>query len=50
MKRPWLWPATVVYLYVNLRSRARAAKQIGTLDQYEWERDESARQAAAATN
>ena len=50
LKRPWLWPAAVVYLYVNLRSRSRAAKQIGTIDRYEWERDDSARQAAAATN
>lgn len=48
--RPWLWPAAAVYLYVNLRSRSRAAKQIGTIDKYEWERDESARQVAAATN
>lgn len=50
LMRPWLWPAAVVYLYVNLRSRARAAKQIGTIDKYEWERDDSARQAAAAAN
>lgn len=48
--RPWLWPAATVYLFVNLRSRARAAKQMGTIDDYEWERDDSARQAATATH
>ena len=48
--RPWLWPAAVVYLYVNLRSRARAARQLGSIESYEWERDDSARQAAAAAN
>lgn len=48
--RPWLWPAVAVYLYVNLRSRVRAAKQIQMIDRYEWERDDSARQAAAAAN
>jgi len=47
--RPWLWPAAGVYLYVNLRSRARAKKQMATIADYQWERDDSTRQGAAAT-
>lgn len=41
--RPWLWPAAVVYLLVNIRARQRAKRQLKTIDNYQWERDESSR-------
>lgn len=43
--RPWLWPHALVYLYVNLLSRRRAAAQLAGLATYRWERDESSRSA-----
>ena len=41
--RPWLWPAAVVYLWVNLNARRRAHRQMEARDRYVWERDESSR-------
>lgn len=45
LTRPQLWPAAVVYLFVNVITRLRAKKQLKTIDNYQWERDESSRQA-----
>ena len=41
--RPWLWPAAIVYAVVQLQSRRRANKQLASIDEYVWERDESSR-------
>ena len=38
-----LWPSAMVYLWVNLRSRYRAWRQLRRLSEYVWERDESTR-------
>lgn len=46
-KNPGLWPAVCVYLLVNAATRWRARKQLATLDNYQWERDESSRAKAA---
>lgn len=42
---PALWPAAAIYLFVNLTTRWRAKRQLKSLDNYQWERDESSRQA-----
>lgn len=47
LTRPWLWPAAVVFLGVNIAIRIRAKRQWKTIDNYQWERDESSRHAAA---
>ena len=44
--RPWLWPAAIVYAVVLLRSRRRANKQLASIDEYVWERDESSRRSS----
>jgi glycosyltransferase involved in cell wall biosynthesis len=41
--RPWLWPAATVYAIVVLQSRRRALKQLPSLEDYVWERDQSSR-------
>jgi glycosyltransferase involved in cell wall biosynthesis len=41
--RPWLWPAAIVYAVVLLRSRQRAKRQLTSIDDYVWERDQSSR-------
>ncbi len=41
--RPWLWPHAVVYLWVNLSARRRAARQLANRAAYVWERDASSR-------
>jgi glycosyltransferase involved in cell wall biosynthesis len=41
--RPWLWPAATVYAIVVLQSRRRALKQLVSLEEYVWERDQSSR-------
>lgn len=41
--RPWLWPHALVYLFVNLSARRRAAKQLADRAAYVWERDASSR-------
>jgi len=41
--RPWLWPAAVVYLWVNAASRLRARRQLRSRAAYVWERDASSR-------
>ena len=41
--RPWLWPAAIVYAVVQLQSRRRASKQLASIDEYVWERDDSSR-------
>jgi glycosyltransferase involved in cell wall biosynthesis len=41
--RPWLWPAAVVYGAVLVQTRRRAKKQLRSLDDYVWERDQSSR-------
>jgi glycosyltransferase involved in cell wall biosynthesis len=43
--KPALWPCIPVYLYVNLLAKRRARKQLATIANYVWERDESSRQA-----
>jgi hypothetical protein len=43
LSRPALWPAAVVYLWVNLVTRFRARRQIRRLEAYVWERDDSSR-------
>ena len=43
LRKPLTWPAWGIYIYVNLRTRTRARKQIGMLTEYRWERDESTR-------
>ena len=43
LKRPGLWACVPVYLYVNALTRARARRQLASLAQYTWERDESSR-------
>jgi len=48
LTRPALWPAAVVYLAVNIAVRVRAKRQWKSIDNYQWERDESSRQAAAS--
>ena len=40
---PLLWPAAAVYVCVNLISKHRARRQMGRIEQYVWERDESSR-------
>lgn len=45
--KPSLWPAACVYLLVNGLTKWRALKQLGQLDDYQWERDESSRTQAA---
>lgn len=44
--RPWLWPAAIVYLWVNVASRVRARRQLRRRDAYVWERDTSSRKPA----
>jgi hypothetical protein len=44
--RPWLWPAALVYLWVNVVSRARARRQLADRASYVWERDASSRRPA----
>jgi glycosyltransferase involved in cell wall biosynthesis len=44
-----LWPCILPYLYVNIVSRLRAARQLRLLDNYVWERDESSRSPTAQT-
>jgi hypothetical protein len=46
--RPSLWPAAVVYVLVNLVTRARARRQCALRRMDQWERDDSTRQAAPA--
>lgn len=41
--RPWLWPHAMVYLYVNMVARRRAARQLRSRETYVWERDHSSR-------
>ena len=41
--RPWLWPAAIVYGVVQIQSRRRANKQLASIGEYVWERDESSR-------
>jgi glycosyltransferase involved in cell wall biosynthesis len=41
--RPWLWPHAIVYLWVNLSARRRAARQFANRAAYVWERDASSR-------
>jgi glycosyltransferase involved in cell wall biosynthesis len=43
LSRPALWPAAVVYLWVNLLTRLRARRQARRVGTYVWERDESSR-------
>lgn len=45
-KNPLLWPATGVYLFVVLLTKWRAHQQVGALNFYRWERDESSRSRA----
>jgi len=48
--RPQLWPAAIVYLWVNLVTRFRARRQMRTLSTYVWERDDSSRRIGTATS
>ena len=41
--RPWLWPAAIVYAIVVAWSHRRANKQLSSIDDYVWERDQSSR-------
>ena len=41
--RPWLWPAAIVYAIVLVQSRRRAHRQLMSIDDYVWERDQSSR-------
>jgi glycosyltransferase involved in cell wall biosynthesis len=41
--RPWLWPAAIVYAVVVLRSRRQANRQLTSIEDYVWQRDESSR-------
>ncbi len=41
--RPWLWPSAVVYAAVLVQSRRRARRQIMSIGDYIWERDQSSR-------
>lgn len=43
LAQPSLWPCIPPYLYVNLRSKLRARRQLRSIGTYVWERDESAR-------
>lgn len=43
LANPLLWPSVLVYVCVNLLSKCRARRQIGRIDNYVWERDESSR-------
>ncbi|MEM1109245.1 MAG: glycosyltransferase [Planctomycetota bacterium] len=49
LARPTLWPCAAVYVLVNLITRTRAKRQMGSITTYTWERDESSRQHAPAT-
>lgn len=46
-KSPSLWMSAGVYLLVNVLTRLRARAQLGQLDNYQWERDETSRTPAA---
>jgi hypothetical protein len=46
--RPALWPAAVVYVWVNVVTRLRARRQLKRLAAYKWERDDSSRGQPAA--
>ena len=41
--RPWLWPAAMFYAAVVIQSRRRARRQLASVDDYVWERDQSSR-------
>jgi glycosyltransferase involved in cell wall biosynthesis len=43
--RPWLWPAAAAYAAVQVQSRRRARKQLTSIADYVWERDQSSRRA-----
>lgn len=47
--RPGMWPSLPVYVLVNLVARWRARAQLGDLERYEWERDDSSRLGTAST-
>ena len=42
-RKPKFWPAAITYFWVNLATRWRARRQLASLDQYKWERDNSSR-------
>ena len=47
LRRLRSWPGVVPYVYVNAISRIRAKRQLRTIGEYVWERDEGSRQRCA---
>jgi glycosyltransferase involved in cell wall biosynthesis len=41
--RPWLWPAAMLYAIVVVQTGRRARRQVASVDDYVWERDDSSR-------
>ncbi len=43
LKKPLNWPAAAIYLYVAILTRIKAKRLLKSLDEYQWEKDESSR-------
>jgi glycosyltransferase involved in cell wall biosynthesis len=43
ISHPFIWPAAIIYLSVNLICRSRASRLLRTNDAYQWETDRSSR-------
>jgi glycosyltransferase involved in cell wall biosynthesis len=43
ISHPFIWPAAIIYLSVNLICRYRASRLLRTIDTYQWETDRSSR-------